>query len=80
MNYGFLTRKQVWRKCKCKFNYFKSDENDYIPVNNKSKEKVKNNNKILRFNNEVYVTLIPTRKELEILRFYYDSHLNFDDK
>ena len=84
MNNGFFTRKQAWRRCKCSLKYFKSDEENYIPTNNnliknESKEKKSNNNKILRFNNHVYVTLIPTRKELDALRFYYDSHLNFND-
>lgn len=63
-----LTRKQLWRKCKI-INYTKNDNenNKIIKIipNDKLKKKV-------RFSNIVYLTLIPTKDEINKLKYNYD--------
>ncbi len=63
-----LTRKQLWRKCKI-INYTKNDteNNKIIKIipNDKLKKKV-------RFSNIVYLTLIPTKDEINKLKNNYD--------
>jgi len=65
MKYGLYTRKQIWRKYIFDNSYFlNDDENNPIKSNNIQKKEKK-----VRFKNEVYLTLIPTRKELEKLKY-----------
>ena len=64
-----LTRKQLWRKCKI-INYAKNDteNNKIIKIipNDKLKKKV-------RFNNIVYLTLIPTKDEINKLLANFET-------
>ena len=61
--FPFFTRKQLYRKyCYCKNDTYIKTENEKIPLKNNKKEKK------VRFKNEVYLTLIPTRKELDEIK------------
>ena len=71
---GMLTRKQEWRRC----NYQKQQD---LKIEGIPKILNKNNiapKKRLRFKNIVYVTLIPTRQELDYLYRFYNSYLEFE--
>lgn len=65
--FPFLTRKQLYRKyCYNKNIKYENTENENIPVKtNKSDKKEKK----VRFKNDVYLTLIPTRHELDNLKY-----------
>lgn len=68
-----LSRKQLWRKCKI-INYKENTDNEfkfvkYVPIKNKIKKKV-------RFSNIVYLTLIPTKDELNKLLSLYELEHN----
>ncbi len=79
------TRKQLWRRCKTypiykNFNDVeKSNDlegNQYISNNNIGSINGFNLKKV-RFSNIAHLTLIPTRKELDDLDRFYNSHYNF---
>lgn len=64
--FPFLTRKQLYRKYCYKSIQYKNIENENIPIKtNKPNKKEKK----VRFKNEVYLTLIPTRHELDNLKY-----------
>lgn len=78
------TRKQLWRRCKISSTYknFEDRENfeevEGIMLVNKNNDILyKFNLKKVRFSNIAHLTLIPTRKELDDLDRYYNSHRNF---
>ena len=61
--FPFFSRKQLYRKYCCQKNNTNNNiKNENIPVINKKKEKK------VRFKNEVYLTLIPTRHELDCIK------------
>lgn len=72
---GLLTRKQLWKRCNSKHLISKLLEQSYeIPCKSILKNencKKKNNTKNVRFNNEKYVTLIPTRDIFDDLNINY---------
>ena len=75
------TRKQAWRRCKYDNNIFKNEFTEVIEGIPTLIENKRNNlnipRKKTRFHNTVYVTLIPTRQELDSLYRYYNSYLDF---
>ena len=75
------TRKQAWRRCKYDNHIFKNEFTEVIEgIPTVATNKRNNLNiplKKTRFHNIVYVTLIPTRQELDNLYRYYNSYLEF---
>ena len=69
------TRKQLWRRCNTKIFNLNVDKNYFI--DKKIKKKV-------RFSDTVYLTLIPTRKELDFLKNMYivklDKNIDFNNQ
>ena len=67
------TRKQLWRRCNTKIFNLNVDNNYFIKKNIKKK---------VRFSDTVYLTLIPTRKELDFLKNMYivklDKNIDFN--
>lgn len=58
--FPFFTRKQLYRKyCFYQNDIYIKIENENIPIINKKK---------VRFKNQVYLTLIPTRQELDDIK------------
>lgn len=85
-----LTRKQLWKKCKI-INYNKNynennnvinnennNDNDNDNFNNKIIKFIPNNKlkKKVRFSNIVYLTLIPTKDEINKLLYNFESKKN----
>ena len=69
------TRKQLWRRCNTKIFNLNVDNNYFIKKNIKKK---------VRFSDTVYLTLIPTRKELDFLKNMYivklDKNIDFNNQ
>lgn len=78
------TRKQLWRRCKTSSTYKNFEEVENLdevkgnPIVTRDNDFIyKFNLKKVRFSNIAHLTLIPTRKELDALDRYYNSHRNF---
>ncbi len=69
------TRKQLWRRCNTKIFNLNVDNNYFIKKNIKKK---------VRFSDTVYLSLIPTRKELDFLKNMYiiklDKNIDFKNQ
>ena len=76
---SLLTRKQIWRRCNISKDKKKIDEYNeqkitklrFVP------RKLHRKNLSVSFDNIIMVKLIPTRKELSNIDFYYNSHKKF---